>query len=56
MERPAVSIRRCDDYDIGHVREALRKSLGDLGGMGAFVRKGERVVLKTNLLRGAPPS
>jgi uncharacterized protein (DUF362 family)/NAD-dependent dihydropyrimidine dehydrogenase PreA subunit len=56
LERPAVSIRRCDDYDIGHVREALRKSLGDLGGMGAFVRKGERVVLKTNLLRGAPPS
>jgi uncharacterized protein (DUF362 family)/Pyruvate/2-oxoacid:ferredoxin oxidoreductase delta subunit len=29
--------------------------LGDLGGMGAFVKKGEQVVLKVNLLRGAPP-
>jgi len=38
------------------VRAALRLCLRDLGGTGAFVKRGERVVLKVNLLRGAPPS
>ena len=56
MERPAVSVRRCDDYQIERVQEALRLCLRDLGGMGSFVSKGQKVVLKVNLLRGAPPS
>lgn len=55
MERPRVSIRSCPDYDEKRVRGALRLCLDDLGGAGAFVRKGERVVLKVNLLRGARP-
>ncbi len=56
MERPAVSVRRCDGYGAGTVREALHRCLGDLGGMGAFVKSGQHVVLKANLLRGARPA
>jgi len=55
LERPAVSIRRCTDYDSDRVQASLRRCLDDLGGMGAFVKKGENVVLKVNLLSGAPP-
>ena len=33
----------------------MRQCLDDLGGAGSFVKTGEIVVLKVNLLRGAPP-
>ncbi|MBM4250189.1 MAG: DUF362 domain-containing protein [Euryarchaeota archaeon] len=56
MDRPAVSIRTCPGYDHPRVREALRLCLGDLGGIGAFVKRGETVVLKVNLLRAARPA
>jgi len=55
LERPVVSIRYCEDYGRDRVAAALHLCLEDLGGMGAFVKTGQNVVLKVNLLRGAPP-
>jgi len=55
LERPVVSVRHCEDYGRDRVAAALHLCLEDLGGMGAFVKKGQNVVLKVNLLRGAAP-
>lgn len=43
----------CADY-VG-AEAALREAVGCMGGMERFVRPGERILLKANLLRPAPP-
>jgi len=50
-----ISIVRCDDYHYPQVREAIRALLEPLGGIEAFVRPGERVLLKPNLLAAKAP-
>jgi uncharacterized protein (DUF362 family)/Pyruvate/2-oxoacid:ferredoxin oxidoreductase delta subunit len=50
-----VSIARCDDYALEAVRAALRVALAPLGGMAVFVKPGERIALKPNLLLGSHP-
>ncbi|KAB0671921.1 DUF362 domain-containing protein [Oryzomonas sagensis] len=50
-----ISLAQCNDYDPTRVREALVSLLEPLGGMGAFVRPGERVLLKPNLLAAKDP-
>jgi uncharacterized protein (DUF362 family)/Pyruvate/2-oxoacid:ferredoxin oxidoreductase delta subunit len=50
-----VSIVRCDGYEIEGVRAALRDALAPLGGMATFVKPGERIGLKPNLLLGSDP-
>ncbi|MDF1526541.1 MAG: DUF362 domain-containing protein [bacterium] len=50
-----VSIQRCHNYDPDEVRDALNNVLDPLGGMRAFVTKGDRVLLKPNLLAPKPP-
>lgn len=52
--RPVV-VARCEDYEFDRVRAALLEVLAPLGGMEAFVRPGERVALKPNLLFAARP-
>ena len=54
MTQP-VSLARCDSYELDLVREALRGLLAPLGGMAAFVRPGQRVLVKPNLLAAMPP-
>ena len=50
-----VSIQRCRTYDPDEVRDALNNVLDPLGGMRSFVRKGDRVLLKPNLLAPKAP-
>lgn len=50
-----VSIVRCSDYDRERVQKAVTSCLQHLGGIGAFVRPGDRVLLKPNLLSPQPP-
>ena len=54
--RTLVSLARCDDYDPEKVQAAVRRSVDLLGGMGSFIRSGERVLIKPNLLKGRPPA
>ena len=51
----AVAAARCADYELEIVRAALREVLAPLGGMAAFVKPGERIALKPNLLMPAAP-
>lgn len=48
--RPRVAIVHCPDYSRDAVERAVGRLLGELGGMGAFVRPGARVLLKPNLI------
>jgi uncharacterized protein (DUF362 family)/NAD-dependent dihydropyrimidine dehydrogenase PreA subunit len=50
-----VSLIRCDTYDRDVVEKAVRDAVGLLGGMSSFVRPGERVLVKPNLLHAAAP-
>ncbi len=50
-----VAVVRCNTYEIDAVRAAVRRGLDLLGGVGRFIRAGERILLKPNLLVPAPP-
>jgi uncharacterized protein (DUF362 family)/ferredoxin len=45
-----VVLARCDNYELPPVRAALQRLLEPIGGMRAFVSKGERIMLKPNML------
>lgn len=51
----AVSIVKCDDYEISRVKLSIAKSLDYLGGIASFVKPGEKVLLKVNLLMRRKP-
>lgn len=53
MEK-VVSVR-CPNYDKTELRKAIEEVLVPLGGIEAFVRPGEKVMVKPNLLRASPP-
>ncbi|MBP1708565.1 MAG: iron-sulfur cluster-binding domain protein [Deltaproteobacteria bacterium] len=53
MKTP-VSIVRCETYDDTEVLNGLRRSIDLIGGIGAMVKQGDRVLLKPNLLLGKP--
>ncbi|MFP4656006.1 MAG: DUF362 domain-containing protein [Candidatus Woesearchaeota archaeon] len=44
-----VSLRKCETYEPAMVKEAIRKSLDDIGGIARFVKPGQKVMLKPNL-------
>jgi uncharacterized protein (DUF362 family)/Pyruvate/2-oxoacid:ferredoxin oxidoreductase delta subunit len=50
-----VTLEKVATYDRTAVKEGLFRLLEPLGGMGAFVRPGERVLLKPNMLAGKTP-
>ncbi len=50
MTQAAVSIQKCQTYDPDLVRRALAAALEPVGGMAAYVSRGDRVLLKPNLL------
>jgi uncharacterized protein (DUF362 family)/Pyruvate/2-oxoacid:ferredoxin oxidoreductase delta subunit len=51
----AVSIIRCADYDREGTFLAVKQAVDLLGGIRAFVKPGERVLIKPNLLKSSPP-
>jgi uncharacterized protein (DUF362 family)/NAD-dependent dihydropyrimidine dehydrogenase PreA subunit len=50
-----VALVYCSSYEIDEVREAVSKGLSLIGGAGSFVKPGEKIVLKVNLLVGESP-
>lgn len=50
-----VSLLRAHTYELTSLRASLEQLLAPLGGMAAFVKPGDRVLLKPNLLTGARP-
>jgi uncharacterized protein (DUF362 family) len=55
MSQSSVSLIRAQSYDRALLRASLEKLLEPLGGMGAMVKPGDRVLLKPNLLTGSRP-
>lgn len=53
---PTVSLIRARSYELSALRSSLETLLEPLGGMPAFVKTGDRVLLKPNLLTGSRPS
>lgn len=50
-----VSIIRCPDYEKNNVFSAVKKAVDLIGGIDKFVKSGQKVLLKPNLLRAAHP-
>jgi len=50
-----VALVRCESYEFGVLKGSLRKLLELLGGASQFVREGEKVLLKINLLSARTP-
>lgn len=50
-----VSIVKCSRYNPGEVLQAAEKAFDLLGGMSLFIKKGEVVLIKPNMLSGRPP-
>ena len=55
MEKSKVALVPCQNYDEEAVYQALRAGLNLLGGLSQFVKLNERILLKPNLLKNAPP-
>ena len=53
--RRTVALVKCGSYEATEIRAALGRVLEPLGGMGAFVKSGQRVLLKPNLLSAKDP-
>ena len=50
-----VALIRCETYNEDEVRQAVRRGIELLGGVGKFARAGERILFKPNVLAGDPP-
>ena len=50
-----VSIVRCSEYEQARIFSAVKQAVDLLGGMHTFVKPGERVLIKPNLLKGKAP-
>lgn len=53
--KPEVALVACRQYDQAEVDLAVDKAISILGGAGRFVKPGNRVLLKVNLLASASP-
>lgn len=52
----SVSLIKAQSYQIDDLRLSIEKVLAPLGGMKAFVKKGDRVLLKPNFLTASRPT
>lgn len=50
-----ISLQACDSYDEAILRQRLDELLQPLGGVERFVKAGQRVLIKPNMLAGKPP-
>ncbi len=50
-----VSLVRCDTYETGTLEAAVRKTVDLTGGISRFVKPGDRVLIKPNLLSAKAP-
>ncbi|HOX53937.1 MAG TPA: DUF362 domain-containing protein [Candidatus Omnitrophota bacterium] len=53
--RSQVSIVKCNNYQRREIEDAVRRSVELLGGISAFVKSSDRVLIKPNLLSASTP-
>jgi uncharacterized protein (DUF362 family)/NAD-dependent dihydropyrimidine dehydrogenase PreA subunit len=54
-DKSKVALIRCESYDNQQVSEAVEEGVRLLGGVSSFVKEGERIVIKPNVLLGNDP-
>ena len=52
MKKTKVAVIRCESYDDNQVQASLKRGIDLLGGISQFVKPGEKIVLKPNILVG----
>lgn len=52
----AVAVTRCVEYDTERIEAAVRRCVNLLGGMARFVKPGQRVLVKPNLVHASDPA
>jgi uncharacterized protein (DUF362 family)/NAD-dependent dihydropyrimidine dehydrogenase PreA subunit len=55
MKKTKVAVIRCDTYAEDQVLQAIQRGLDLLGGISEFIKFGERIVIKPNVLIGVDP-
>lgn len=56
MVSPKVSLLAANSYELPQLRQSLEKLLQPLGGLSHYIKSGDRVLLKPNLLTGSRPT
>ncbi|OPY34460.1 MAG: Ferredoxin [Methanomassiliicoccales archaeon PtaU1.Bin124] len=55
MAVQTVALVRCEDYSRELVYSRVKEAIDLLGGLDRFAKKGQRVLVKPNILRASPP-
>ena len=55
MKKNKVAVIRCEKYDDTQVLNSIKRGIDLLGGISLFVKSGEKIVLKPNILFGSDP-
>ena len=55
MNKDKVALVKCEAYESSRVEVAVKAAVDLLGGIGAFIKPGDKVLLKPNLLTDAAP-
>jgi len=55
MKKSRVALIGCNTYDDEKVYEAVKAGISLLGGISHFIKPGERIVIKPNVLIGTNP-
>ena len=50
-----VVVQKCKKYDLGEITSVIRQGFELLGGIGAHIKTGEKILLKVNSLSSAAP-
>jgi uncharacterized protein (DUF362 family) len=56
MAQIKVSLTKCNNYDSVNIRDALLKHFALHGGIGAFISRGDTVLIKPNMIAPRPAS
>ncbi len=56
MNKSKVALVRCDEYRDELVYDSVRRGIDLLGGVSSFVKPGEKIVMKPNVLIGSDPA
>jgi uncharacterized protein (DUF362 family)/Pyruvate/2-oxoacid:ferredoxin oxidoreductase delta subunit len=55
MNKSTVAVIRCSSYENDAVLKSIKQGINLLGGISCFVKPGEKIVLKPNVLLGSDP-
>ena len=50
MDKIKVALIKCDNYELSEVKSAINRGIDLLGGIDLFVKEGDKILLKPNLL------